>query len=299
MRYPPCRIDPVSCPLRRAVFSGFTLVELLVVIGIVGVLVGLLLPAVQRARESARRTGCLNNIRGMTLGIAAYQSSKRHYPIGNDALANPPSLPIGTQHAWSSFILPYVEEAALASRIDYRQFWNAPGGNDGASDAALPIYVCPSGMVAYVGKQDYGGVTGTYIVPSGKTQPADDPFHNGILIFRDDDHRQAITPAGVTDGLSQTLLIGESVDRGLPPAADVNPELNSRWALGTNCFAQNARFINLYENENLRSRHDGGAHASFADGRAAFLGENMDPDVLAAICTRNGGETKSSAVNVP
>lgn len=299
MRNPPYNPGQAGCPLRRALCSGFTLIELLVVIGIVGVLVGLLLPAVQRARESARRTGCLNNVRGMTLGIGGYESSKRCYPFGNDALANPPALPIGTQHAWSSFILPYIEEASLASRIDYRRFWNAPGGNDEASDAVLSIYVCPSRMVSYVGKQDYGGVTGTYIVPSGKTQPADDPFHNGMLIFRDEGHRQAITPAGVTDGLSQTLLIGESVDRGLPPAADVNPELNSRWALGTNCFAQNARFINLYENENLRSRHDGGAHASFADGRAAFLGENMDPDVLAAICTRNGGETKSSAVNVP
>jgi hypothetical protein len=279
--------------------AAFTLVELLVVIGVIGVLVGLLLPAVQRARESGRRTACLNNLRGMTLGVGAYESSRRHFPTGNDAVPVLPGLPIGTQHAWSSLILPYIEQGALASRIDFRKFWNAAGGNDTASDAFLGIYICPSGMVSYVGKQDYGGVTGTYIVPSDRTQPVDDPFHNGTLVFRDADHQQSVTPASVTDGLSQTLLIGESVDRGQAPAIDVNAELNSRWALGTNCFAQNARFINVYENENLRSRHDSGSHASFADGRAAFLNENMDPDVLAAICTRNGGETKSSAASAP
>lgn len=276
---------------------AFTLVELLVVIGLIGVLVGLLLPAVQRARESGRRTACLNNLRGMTLGVGAYETSKRHFPFGNDALAVPLALPIGTQHAWSSRILPYIEESALASRIDFGKFWNAPGGNDAASDAFLSIYICPSGMVSYVGKQDYGGVTGTYIVPSDRTQPVDDPFHNGALMVRDAEHRNPVTAASITDGLSQTLLVGESVDRGLPPATNVDSERNSRWALGTNCFAQNVRFINVYDNENLRSRHDGGAHASFADGRTAFLSENMDPDVLAAICTRNGGETKSSAAS--
>lgn len=278
---------------------AFTLVELLVVIGLIGVLVGLLLPAVQRARESSRRTACLNNLRGMTLGVGAYETSKRHFPFGNDALAVPPALPIGTQHAWSSRVLPYIEESALASRIDFGKFWNAPGGNDIASDAFLSIYICPSGMVSYVGKQDYGGVTGTYIVPSDRTQPVDDPFHNGALMVRDAEHRNPVTAASITDGLSQTLLVGESVDRGLPPATNVDSERNSRWALGTNCFAQNVRFINVYDNENLRSRHDGGAHASFADGRTAFLSENMDPDVLAAICTRNGGETKSSAASAP
>lgn len=295
----PCRRFAVweFAPVRDV--RGFTLVELLVVIGVIGMLVGLLLPAVQRARESGRRTACLNNLRGMTLGVTAYESSKRHFPFGNDALAVLPDLSIGTQHAWSSFILPYIEESALASRIDFGKFWNAPGGNDTASDAFLSIYICPSGMVSYVGKQDYGGVTGTYIVPNGRTHPVDDPYHNGALMVRDAEHRNPVTAASITDGLSQTLLVGESVDRGLPPAADVNPELNSRWALGTNCFSQNARFINVYDNENLRSRHDSGAHASFADGRAAFLSENMDPDVLAAICTRNGGETKSSAASGP
>jgi prepilin-type processing-associated H-X9-DG protein len=101
--------------------------------------------------------------------------------------------------------------------------------------------------------------------------------------------------SSVTDGLSHTLLVAESVDR----KSDVTPAENIRWAWGANSFAQNAPFVNTPRTENIRSTHDRGANGVFADGRVMFLGDSISPDVLAAICTRNGEEKIASAVNDP
>jgi len=288
---------PAAGGCRSASPGGFTLVELLVVLAVIGTLVGMLLPAVLRVRESGRQTQCGNNVHNMALGVLSYASSKRYFPPGCDAVPAGASLPNGTQHAWSSYILPFIEESAISNRIDYKKFWNASGGNDVASDSTVSLYICPSGMVSFNGKADYGGISGTYLAARGQVNPAADPSHNGILTWLDADHRSFITPASASDGLSHTLLIGESVDRGLQDVVD--PDMNGRWGRGTNAFPQNAPFVNIFENESIRSRHLRGAQTAFADGRVMFLSDTMDPDVLAAICTRNGGETCASAVNAP
>ena len=199
-------------------------------------------------------------------------------------------LPLGTEHGWASFILPYMEHTPIAARIDYKRRWNAAGGNDVASDVRIGEYICPSAVKHYLGKIDFGGIAGTTIVPSGQSLPVDDVSHNGMLYAVDRDHPSPVHSGGVTDGLSRTLLLGEAVDCGLPPAHDVDAEANLRWAHGTSCWPQGQRFVNVFDNTNLRSHHPGGAHGAFADGRLVFLSESMDPDVLAAICTRNGGE---------
>jgi prepilin-type N-terminal cleavage/methylation domain-containing protein len=122
--------------LRRA----FTLVELLVVIAILGTLIGLTLPAIQSVRESARRSQCKNNLKSMGIALLAYESSNQAFPPGDDAVTR-------RYHAWSSFILPFLDQDSVARQIDYRKAWNAPGGNDVISDVVLPVYVCPTGMV--------------------------------------------------------------------------------------------------------------------------------------------------------
>ena len=134
---------------------GFTLVELLVVIGIVGLLAGLLIPAVQAgARESARRTHCANNLKNVGLGLVNFLALRRTFPRPwqSDALA-------GTEQAWSSRLLPLVENVALADLIDYTQPWNAEGANANAANQDLPLYVCPSAQTVVAGKQDYGGIS--------------------------------------------------------------------------------------------------------------------------------------------
>jgi prepilin-type N-terminal cleavage/methylation domain-containing protein len=282
----------------RSPHRGFTLVELLVVIAIIGMLVGLLLPAVQRARESGRQSTCANNMRNMAVALCTYESARKSFPPGSNDLPAP-SLPRGTQHAWSSYILPQIEEAALASRIDYKKAWNAAGANAAAASQNIQLYTCPSGMVPFPGKQDYGGISGSSILTSATATLPDDALFNGILIPIDIGHVSPVNAADVTDGLSQTLLVGESVDRGNVEtgAAPGTTATNIKWAWGTSCFSQADRFVNDFNNSNMRSNHPLGCYAAFGDGRVMFLADNMDPVILSAICTRNGGERSASLVN--
>jgi len=272
---------------------GFSLVELLVVIGIVGTLIGLLLPAVQQVRESSRRAACSNNLRQSCLAVLAYESARRTLPPGSDQNPRGPSLPQGTQFAWSSFVLPYIGEAALAERIDRSKAWNAPGGNDTCSDTWISTYVCASGRVNSVGKADYVGVSGNVIAVDGAFIGAVGTT-NGLLIPLDVTRQSPVRTAEVTDGLSQTLMVAEAVDRCDPAIAEEIGFTYGRWAW-VNHFAQSMPFINM-PGSDIHSHHIGGANVACGDGRVTFLGDATDPAVLAGLCTRNGGETPASAV---
>lgn len=271
---------------------GFTLVELLAVIAIIGTLIGLLLPAVQRTRELSRKTQCGSNIRQTALGVCGYESARRRFPAGYDLQPRGTALPSGTEHAWSSFILPYIEHAGSSARIDYTKSWNAPGGNDLAGRQAVATYVCPSGIVASVGKADYAGISGSWIVSAGVPFLGAAGLSNGML-FADDGEHRPVAAADATDGLSHTLLVAEAVDRGNATAPNDDPDATGRWAR-INCFAQSAAFVNALGSD-ITSHHLGGAQAACGDGRVLFLGESIDPAVLSALCTRNGGEADASS----
>ncbi len=271
---------------------AFTVVELLAVIAIIGTLLGMLLPAVQRARELSRRTACSNNVRNTAIGVHGYESARRHFPSGCDLVPRGPSLPTGTQHAWSSFILPFLGESVIANRIDYARAWNSAGGNGNASHEVVAVYVCPGGTLAAAGKSDYGGIAGSWVVATGVPFRGAVGLHDGMLFPDDGDHPPATT-ADVTDGLSRTLLVGEAVDRGSEAGPLDDGEAAGRWAR-INCFAQGAAFVNALGSD-IASHHAGGAQAALADGRVTFLGDSMDPAVLSALCTRNGGEAPASS----
>lgn len=272
--------------------AGFSLVEVLVVLVIIGTLFGMLLPAVQSARESARRSACGNNIRQSALAVLAYESARRTLPPGSDQMPRGSTLPTGTLLSWSSFILPYLEEAPAASRIDYTKEWDAADGNDVASDARIAAYVCPSSQVASVGKSDFAGISGAVIFHAGQ-MVGRAGLADGLLIAIDASRPKPVRLAEATDGLGQTLLVAESVDRCPPEdAADVEQAMG-RWAW-INHFAQPEPFINTLGG--IQSRHQGGATVAFGDGRTVMLNESMDPAVLAAICTRDGGEAKASSL---
>ncbi len=292
------KLTPGSDSSYRALrTAGFSLVELLVVISIIGTLGGLLLSAVSRVREAGRRVQCSNNLKQSTLGACAYQSSRRTFPPGADAIAAGPSLPSGTQHAWSSFILPQIEEQAIASSIDYRALWNAPGNNAAAADRSVSTYICPSGALFFPGKQDYGGISGTHIITTGMQSFPPNASSCGTMIVVTETGRWGIAPSQISDGLSRTLLIAESVDRGSETGPINSGPENSRWAYGTNVITQNVSFINTTDAHGIRSNHIGGAHGSFADGHCTFLDDTIDPAVLAALCTRDGGETNTAGSN--
>jgi len=288
--------------------AGFTLVELLVVVAIIGTLIGMLLPAVQRARESGRRAACSNSIRQQGVAISNYEAARRMFPPGSDSYTADPATQPARLHAWSSFILPFLEESAVAVKIDYKKVWNAPGGNDIASDAVLPVYVCPSGIERFPGKQDYAGITG-YSDGDNITRPLRLFGDRGVLIptsFVDSSgvdpvnrYRQPVRAAAVTDGLSRTVLVAEAVDRsheGGSTAPSAERFQDARWACGNNIVCQSSRVLNDPAEQGFRSLHPNGVNCLFSDGHVKFLEESVDAEVLFAICTRDGAETAATGL---
>lgn len=278
---------PFRRRLRARVFgspTAFTLVEVLVTIAVLGVMVSLLSPAVQSARESARLTQCRDNLRNQGAALSQYHSARGSFPAGNDALA-------GTQLAWSARILPFLEGTEIARTLDFSQPWNAPGPNATAASLTLAVYQCPSAATSFAGKQDYGGVMGTSLEALATGMGPYQAFGCGALITTNAAQPNPVTAKQITDGLSCTLLAGESVDR--PNLAAAN------WACGLNCFAQNQPFVNMDDVDGLNSPHGAGALGLFADGHVRLLTDDLDPSVLAAACTRNGGETDATLHGEP
>jgi prepilin-type N-terminal cleavage/methylation domain-containing protein len=264
--------------------AGFSLIELLAVVAIIGTLVSLSLPAVQSARESARRTACSSNLRQMGVALVTYESARRAFPPGSDAIS-------GRIHAWSSFILPFLEEAGVAGRMNYALPWNHDA-NIAVADTIVPIYLCPSGIERYPGKQDYGGVLGTAVVLSeGDTRPAG-WAHGGILYATSEESPRPCRAAQVSDGLAHTLMVSEGVDRGFSDLETHTRIGNAQWACGTNCFLHNSPVLNTPDVDGFRSNHLGGVHGLYGDAHVSFMTDHADPLVLIAICTKAGGEAQ-------
>jgi prepilin-type N-terminal cleavage/methylation domain-containing protein/prepilin-type processing-associated H-X9-DG protein len=236
---PPPPVPPASPPrLRRGPRPprGFTLVELLVVIAIIGVLVGLLLPAVQSAREAARRMHCTNNLKQVGLALHAFHGVKRHFPPAFASTTASGSInwrtplpPSDFEPGWSFFasILPFLEHASLFDQLDL----NKPildGTNAVALSAAaiVPTYVCPSDTSPrLVDVLDYGPSSSATTLSGAGTVLGRAPVssYTGVLGTSDHEHNGAfdgvffrnsrIRIGEITDGASKTLCVGERMSR--------------------------------------------------------------------------------------
>jgi prepilin-type N-terminal cleavage/methylation domain-containing protein/prepilin-type processing-associated H-X9-DG protein len=262
-------MTPRLAPRSRS--PAFTLLELLVVIGILAVLVALLFPALQKAREAANRTRCQNNLRQVGVALHAYHHAHRSFPPGGVEW-RPPGNTTARQLAWSAFILGQLEQEALYRQIDFNKPFDHPRNADAAA-VVLPVYLCPSArnpatQIAGRGRCDYGGINGERI-----TGPNNPP--KGVMLYD-----VPVRLSEVTDGASLTLIVAEDSD--FP---------DGQWINGRNVFDQ-AFAINQappFEND-IRSDHPAGANGLFCDGSVRFLYQGMDLRVLAALCTRAGGE---------
>ncbi|WP_169977607.1 DUF1559 domain-containing protein [Tautonia rosea] len=284
---------------------GFTLIELLVVIAIIGVLVALIMPAVQSAREAANRTQCKNNLKQIGLAAQGYHDAFGSFPSGwfcNEA-NDPNCVPRGASpYMWNGLIglFPFLEARNLYDDINFDVSPYA-FDNRTAIRNSLSVFVCPSHRQALpidVTQIDPDGQTATLqIGPSdyrgnmaaGMTDCNDvtnpDCFHydNGVT-FRN----SRINISGISDGTSQTLLIGES--------------LIGTWPDATNCCVRTTadRRFNAPNSISGRripyweSQHPGMVNFCKADGSVSSLRETVRPDVLIALMTRAGGETLSA-----
>lgn len=249
---------------------AFTLVELLVAMAVIGVLVGLLLPAVQAARSSARKASCMNNLRQVGLALFAYHQSHKTLPPGCLEWRGPGRPVSMKQIAWSAMILKYLEQQNLYEQIDFRYPFDDARNAQPAS-VSLGVYLCPAAVTGTPGgrgKTDYGGLYGQRITARGRSD-------NGVFIYDD-----AIRFEEIRDGLSKTICVAEDT-RG--PDAE--------WINGRNVFEQTGGVNdpNAWSGDNeIRSEHTGGAMVLFVDGHTHLISNTIDKQTLAALITRNG-----------
>jgi len=261
----------VRCRCHRA---GFTLVELLVVISIIGVLMGLLLPAVQAVRESARRMQCSNNLHQQVLGLHQFHSARNHFPPGRHVTHD-------SGLSWCVDVLPSLGGDTMAGRFERRVPWEDSLVNRQLASHSLPTMRCPSSVVEFAGDTDYAGIQGSAMSGSA----IDHKRESGVLVPVDLREQPLVRMASITDGTSNTLCISEAADR----AADSG----GRWADGRSVLSHDNGPINQNDTGEIHSLHPQGALGAFADGSTHFLSESMDLKVLGALCTRNGHEVVS------
>lgn len=253
--------------------SGFTLVELMVVITIIGILLGLALPAVQAVREQSRKVVCVNRLHQQALALHLYHDTHRQLPFGNDVMD-------GRFQSWSSAILGKLELSALASQWDRTSAWNDPNSNAMLARTVIPVFRCPSSVFDGPGDADYGGVIGSALASEHSILGLD--LNNGVLVRSSLARRFPVTIPEITDGTSHTICIAEVVDRF--------PQEHGLWADGGNAFSHDNGGINVDQSGEIFSLHPGGAHAALADGSVRFLTESMDLPLIGAVCSRSGRE---------
>lgn len=281
--------------------SGFTLIELLVVIAIIAILIALLLPAVQQAREAARRTQCKNNLCQIGLSIHNYEMAHNVLPPGSVNPTGPVrSEPTGYHMSWAVQILPYLEHQNVFRTIDFTVGAYDPK-NEKARRLVIPTYICPSDFQSPISSTQSVAKTSFAGVQHDEEAPIDHGNHGAFVL------NLAVPMDSVTDGSSHMLFVGEK--------AMLTDELG--WISGTRATLRNAGDRINFNLTALRhqfplqgnsgdatpvtaeyvggfsSHHTGGAHFMLGDGSIRFLNENIEHATYRRLANRSDGEPVS------
>jgi prepilin-type N-terminal cleavage/methylation domain-containing protein/prepilin-type processing-associated H-X9-DG protein len=305
---------------------GFTLIELLVVIAIIAILIGLLLPAVQKVRAAAARMDCQNNMKNIGLALHNYHDVQNKFPVGmyDDD---------GKNWGWMVYILPYVEQGNVYDRLltTPANFWLPPGMGGGANGistdadgrfdvnltagggvagATIKTFMCradilPEKTNAGYGKTNYNGNIGHAFTPGCATPKGS--VQNGVLLYANDNaNTWVVRMTDITDGTSNTIGVGE-VTTSLNVSSTATGGNFPIWAGGNpdssvGCSGMEGstfRFVdttypinNKTTNWAFGSQHTGGANFLLMDGSVRFLSDTISTTVYRAAGSRNGGEVE-------
>lgn len=322
-----CRQGSVASP------RGFTLVELLVVIAIIGVLVALLLPAVQAAREAARRAQCGSNLKQVALGVHNYISAKRTLPAG--AVTAGPCCSAYSYSNWAIDLLPMIEQQTLSAAYDRSQYNDraTSTANLQVTQAVVPTYSCPTdeeanklatpgagpGASIQYRTSSYRAVTGRsdntqadvwwgaqLLAHSGSNFPLPSAYRGALHTVGNIPY-EAVKPAQITDGLSNTLLVGEKA------SATTGATLGQQtfWGYSYAGFnksmmvPQSRTLLTDYQRcvdiggagaaspckAGWGSFHAGGLQFALCDGSVRLISDNIDMEILNDAATIAGEET--------
>ncbi len=318
--------------IQRTRRRGFTLVELLVVIAIIGILIALLLPAIQAVREAARRLACKNNLKQISTAILSYENTHGAFP---------PAYRLFSFSDWdkgynySIYILPQLEQQPV---YDMFTFHDSAGHNYSwdhsinkkASAQHMPIFQCPSASAGREGITDYAAcdmiwawntqirklVSSGQIRERGNNITYADNWKSILMPIIDNAEKYTSSPymyphypndpsepmriEDVTDGLAQSILLPEDVDRpnywvlGVLQDKKVGAQ---NWAdpdswywIHSRSDCRDSAMFNCHNSNEIYSLHPGGAMYAFGDASVHFLGDDLDPEVFVSLFTRSAGD---------